>query len=85
MPAATLTSKGETTVPKEIRDHLGLRPGDRLRAEIGADGRVVLAAEKLPIQRLRGIFPKPARPVTLEEMEEAIRQHAVERFLRSTR
>ncbi len=86
MPVATLTSKGQTTIPKEIRDHLRLKPGDRLRFGIEEGGRVVVEAEtgKLPIQRLKGIFPKPERPVTLEEMDEAIRQGVVDRFLRSS-
>lgn len=82
MPTATLTSKGQTTVPKEVRDHLGLKPGDRLRFGIQKDGRVLVEAAALPIQRLRGIFPKPERAVTLEEMDEVIAEAAVERFRR---
>ena len=82
MPTATLTSKGQTTVPKEVRDHLGLKPGDRLRFGIQEDGRVVIEAATLPIRRLRGIFPKPDRAVTLEEMDEAIADAAVGRFQR---
>ena len=83
MSSATLTSKGQTTIPKKVRDHLRLKPGDRLRFGIQEDGRVVLEAATLPIQRLRGIFPKPERAVTLEEMDEAIAEQAVERFRRS--
>ncbi len=82
MPTATLTSKGQTTVPKEVRDHLGLKPGDRPRFGIQEDGRVVIEAATLSIRRLRGIFPKPDRAVTLEEMDEAIADAAVERFQR---
>ena len=82
MPTATLTSRGQTTVPKEVRDHLGLKPGDRLRFGIQEDGRVVIEAATLSIRRLRGIFPKPDRAVTLEEMDEAIADAAVERFQR---
>jgi antitoxin PrlF len=83
MLTAILTSEGQATIPKEVREHLGLKPGDQLRFGIQADGRVLLEPEKFPIQRLRGILPKPERPVTLEEMDEAIGAAIVERFQRS--
>jgi antitoxin PrlF len=79
VPSATLTTKGQTTIPKEVREHLGLRPGDRMRFSIGADGRVLLEAATLSVRDLRGILPKPTRPVSLEEMEEAIRRRAAQR------
>jgi antitoxin PrlF len=83
MLTAVLTDEGQATIPKEVRDHLGLKPGDHLRFGIQADGRVVLESEKFPVQRLKGILPKPERPVTLEEMDEAIGAAIVERYLRS--
>ena len=76
MPTATLTTKGQTTIPKEVREHLGLRPGDRMRFSIDSDGGVTLEAATLSVRDLRGILPKPERPVTLEEMAEAIRRRA---------
>jgi antitoxin PrlF len=45
MPIATLTSKGRTTIPKEIRDGLGLRPKDRLHFTLLADGTVIMRAK----------------------------------------
>lgn len=83
MPTAMLTKKGQTTIPKPIREHLGLKPGDRLRFGIEAGGRVVLEAATIPIQQLRGIFPRPERPVPLEEIEEAIQAQPAARFRRS--
>lgn len=79
MPTATLTTKGQTTIPKEIREHLGLRPGDRMRFLIDPDGRVTVEAATLSVRDLRGILPKPSRAVSIEEMEETIRRRAAGR------
>lgn len=79
MPTATLTTKGQTTIPKEVREHLGLRPGDRMRFSIDPDGRVVLEAATLSVRDLRGILPRPKRPVSLDEMEQAVRRRAARR------
>ncbi len=79
MAVATLTSKGQTTIPKEIRDRLGLKPGDKLRFLLEEDGRVVILPATLPVRSLYGILPAPERPVTLEEMDETIRERAVAR------
>jgi AbrB family looped-hinge helix DNA binding protein len=80
-----MTSKGQITVPKEIRTKLGLKAGDRVRFVVEADGKVRLWPAKRDISSLRGILPKPARVATIEEMEEAIRRGAVARFLRHDR
>jgi antitoxin PrlF len=82
---SAITSKGQATIPKEIREHLGLKPGDRVKFFIHPDGGVVLLP-KLPITALRGMLkPRRRRPATLEEMDEAIAAGAVERFRRSRR
>ncbi len=49
MATATITSKGQTTIPKAIREHLKLKTGDRLDFVIGDDGRVTLAPRKIDI------------------------------------
>jgi AbrB family looped-hinge helix DNA binding protein len=85
MSEATMTSKGQITVPKEIRMKLRLNPGDRVRFVIEADGKVRFWPAKRDISSLRGILPKPERTATIEEMEEAIRRGAVKRFLRHDR
>ncbi len=69
MPSSMLTSKGQTTIPKEIRDRLHLRPGDRLEFITEADGRVVLVPVTLDIGDLFGALPKPKRKASLEEMD----------------
>lgn len=68
---ATITSKGQVTVPKPIRDSLHLRPGDKLDFLLD-DGELRVAPVKSSVTALKGMLPKPATPVTLEQMDEAI-------------
>lgn len=68
---ATITSKGQVTVPKPIRDSLHLRPGDKLNFLLD-DGELRVAPVKSSVTALKGMLPKPATPVTLEQMDEAI-------------
>ena len=75
MAIATLTSKGQTTIPKEIRDLLGLAPGDKLDFVVESDGRVVLRPATLDVRQLRGLLRKRGRkPVSLGEMDSAVAQ-----------
>jgi len=80
MTTSTLTAKGQTTIPKAIRDQLGLSPGDRIEYFVEPDGRVIMLPATRPITRLAGALkhraPKPA--VTLEEMDRAIRERVSE-------
>ena len=71
-----LTSKGQTTIPKDVLDHLGLRPGDRIEFVLTEDKTVLLKPATRPVTDLKGFLPKPARPVTIEEMKAAIRKRA---------
>jgi len=73
---ATLTSKGQVTIPKAVRDALHLRTGDRLDFILEADGTVRVLPVKGSVKALKGILLKPARAVSLEEMEQAIRLRA---------
>ena len=73
---ATLTAKGQTTIPKKIRQHLGIAPGDRIRFAIQSDGTVTMVAATLPITALRGIARRPEKAASLEEMDAAIRAGA---------
>jgi len=67
---SAITAKGQATIPKAIREHLGLKPGDRIKFFVHPDGSVVLLP-KLPASALRGIVKSRRRPVTIEEMSEA--------------
>ncbi len=75
-----LTIKGQMTIPKAIREHLRLKPGDSVKFFVHPNGTVVLLP-KVPISALRGIL-KTSKRATLEEMDEAIAAGATERFRR---
>jgi len=72
---SAITVKGQTTIPKTIREHLGLKPGDHVKFFVHPDGTVVLLP-KLPVTALRGILKRPRRPVSVERMREAIAEGA---------
>ena len=77
MPRSTVTSKGQITIPKEIRDQLGLKPGDRVDFVKDRAGRISLKAISTDFRSLRGILKsKRSRPLTIEEMDEAIARGA---------
>jgi antitoxin PrlF len=83
MATSTLTSEGQVTIPKEIRDRLGLKEGDRLAVELDDQGRVVLRPEPRASQnRLPGLLRHLSRerPVSVEEMDAAIREQVARRF-----
>src|SRR5262245_30873187 len=73
MSTSTLTSKGQTTIPKDVRKRLNLQPGDRLEFVIEADGRVVILPASVDVSELAGILKRPAKPVSVTEMNRAIR------------
>jgi antitoxin PrlF len=73
MATRTLTSKGQITIPKEIRDRLRLRAGERLEFQIASEGYIVVRPKRIDARRLKGILSRPAkRPVSIEEMNRAI-------------
>jgi AbrB family looped-hinge helix DNA binding protein len=80
-----VTSKGQMTIPKEIRERLGLRKGGKVRMTLDADNRIVMQPKPVRLSDLAGMLGKPPRSLTLEEMDDAIGQAAVERFRRATR
>lgn len=66
---ATLTSKGQTTIPKEIRDELGMKPGDRMTFTLMSDATVVMRVKNKSISDLAGILYKKGRkPVPVEQL-----------------
>jgi antitoxin PrlF len=81
---SAITVKGQATIPKAIRNHLGLKPGDRVKFFVHPDGSVVLLP-KLPASALRGIVKGRRRPVTITKMNQAIREGAAGVRLRKKR
>jgi AbrB family looped-hinge helix DNA binding protein len=74
MATSTITAKGQTTVPKEVRDHLGLRPGDRIEFVIEPDGGVRVEALSVDLRSLKGTLRRYVeKPVSLGDMRNAIR------------
>jgi antitoxin PrlF len=79
MPSASITSKGQITLPKDIRDRLGVRTGDRVAFREIEDGSIVVEAETTDLLSLKGAVKPRARGVTVEGMKDAIRKHAARR------
>lgn len=79
MATATMTSKGQTTIPKEIREKLGLHPGDKIDFVMGEDGIVSLRPITIDVRDLCGFLKKPGQRVaTLEDMDAAITEGAMD-------
>lgn len=76
MSAATITSKGQITLPKALRDQLALGPGDRVDFVLAADGRFDLIPIKASVKSLKGCVPAPKKAVTIEAMAKAVRARA---------
>ncbi len=79
MPVSTITSKGQTTIPGEIRRHLKLKAGDRVEFIVEADGKVVMVSATVDVRELKGLLAPAPRRVSLDEMETAIRRRAARR------
>jgi AbrB family looped-hinge helix DNA binding protein len=76
MPAAKLTSRGQLVIPQPVRQHLQVQPGDYVDFLIQDDGEVVVRPSVSDVRALNGILPKPATPVSVEDMDVAIRRRA---------
>ena len=72
MTTATITSQGQVTIPKDVRSRLGIGTGDRVEFVEIQDGVFQIVAVTQDVQVLKGIVPKPKKPVTIEEMNQAI-------------
>ena len=73
MTTATLTSKGQVTIPLEVRQRLGLDTGDRIEFVLLADGEYAIKPAIDDVRSLKGLLRKPSKPVSVEDMNTAIR------------
>jgi antitoxin PrlF len=80
---SALSIKGQATIPKAIRDHLHLKPGDRIKFFLHPDGTVVILP-KIPASKLKGTV-RARRRVSLNDMEAAIGDGAVDDIQRRRR
>lgn len=72
MTAATLTSKGQLTLPKDVRDALGVGPGDRVDFVKMEDGNFAVLPATHSVKRLKGLIPSAKKAVSLEDMDRVI-------------
>lgn len=79
MPTATITSKGQLTLPKTIREQSGTHVGDRVDVSVGEDGTILLRRLGESVRDLAGIAKRPwHQPVSLQEIDESIRDFVTE-------
>ena len=75
MALATLTNKGQVTIPKAVRESLGLHSGDKLEFVIVENGKACIRPVTKKVDDVFGRLYKPEKkPVSVEEMDEKIRQ-----------
>ncbi len=86
MPTSTLTSKGQVTIPKAIRERLGLKAGDLLQFAVDSSGQVVIRSGRA-MGDIFGLLKDfaPARPVTTDEMRAGVRARAARKYRSTTR
>lgn len=76
MTTASITSKGQITIPAAVRDALQVNAGDRVEFVPIAPGRFEFIAATQPVSRLKGMFGKPEAGVSIADMNEAIASQA---------
>jgi AbrB family looped-hinge helix DNA binding protein len=77
MATATVTSKGQITIPSQVRNAMGLEAGDRVEFVEQGKGQFAIVAATRSVQELKGRFQsKRRKPVTIEEMNAAIAKRA---------
>lgn len=81
MPTATLTTKGQVTIPKEVREHLGVDTGDRLSFVVQEDGTVIVKPITRHVRELSGLLHRPEQlAVSINKMNEGIAKRMHARF-----
>jgi AbrB family looped-hinge helix DNA binding protein len=77
MATATVTSKGQITIPRPVRTALGIDAGDRIEFVETEKGRFAIIAATRSVRELKGLFRgKQSKPVSIEEMNSAIAKRA---------
>ena len=79
---STITSKGQVTIPKKIREFLKVGPSDKIVFTPIEDGKVLITTRQIPASALFGMLKhrRPGRPVSLKEMDSAIRKRRADRM-----
>ncbi len=80
---AKLNRKGQVTVPKEIRDRIGLQAGSKLELQLLPDDTISVRLVQADAMRLRGLLKSPhSKPLTIEQMDQGIERYVREKFPR---
>lgn len=81
MPTATLSSKGQITIPKSVREILRIDTGDQVDFVLTERGEIIVRGVSLDVRELKGVVARPGRrAVSVEEMNAAVlRRHARKR------
>ena len=79
MAGGKITSKGQITVPKAVRETLALKAGDRMSFVIHEDGTVTVEAETVELPSLRGVLKSNGRHVSVDQMNDDVRRAAARR------
>jgi len=75
MPTATLTSKGQTVIPKAIREELGLKPGDTIDFILQENGDILIRPAAQDVRKLKVMLHRPGqKAVTIEDMNAAVKK-----------
>ena len=81
MPTATVTTKGQVTIPKQVREHLGVDTGDRLSFVVQEDGTVIVKPITRHVRELGGLLQRSGqRSVSITEMDEGIARRMRAKF-----
>lgn len=73
MATSTITTKGQVTIPKHIRNILNIDKGDRVEFLVDANGTVTIWPVTSDVTELKGLVSKPEKYVSIEDMKNAIR------------
>lgn len=81
MATATITSKGQVTIPKKIRDKLGLQSGDQLSFDIDTDGNITIRPEKGNPDAAYGILHRENQEeFSVDEMESGVAEYFKKKY-----
>lgn len=85
MTTATLTSKGQITIPADVRRALNVQTGDRVEFVQVQPGRFELVAATRSVRELKGMFGKPARSLSIDDMNRLVAEQGAKAGLRTGR
>ncbi len=81
MPTATITSKGQITIPKKIRDKMGLQAGDVLSFDIESGDKITIRPERGSTDAAYGILHRDNQEaLTVEEMETGVAEYFKKKY-----